>query len=38
MQTGDAGLIWEGHRAGRTIGYCHLEKMHNLEQLPLKDS
>ncbi|MGA9099103.1 MAG: hypothetical protein WB392_09260 [Methanotrichaceae archaeon] len=23
-----------GHRAGRTIGYCHLEKQHNLEQLP----
>jgi len=34
IQTGDAGLIWEGHRAGRTIGYCHLEKLHNLEQLP----
>ena len=34
IQTGDAELIWEGHRAGRTIGYCHLEKLHNLEQLP----
>ena len=33
-QTGDASLIWEGHRAGREIGYCHLEKLHNLEQLP----
>ena len=32
--TGDAGLIWEGHKAGRQIGYCHLEKLHNLEQLP----
>ena len=32
--TGDAGLIWEGHKAGREIGYCHLEKLHNLEQLP----
>ena len=33
-QTGDAGLIWEGHKAGRDIGYCHLEKLHNLESLP----
>ena len=32
--TGDAGLIWEGHRAGREIGYSHLEKLHNLEVLP----
>ena len=29
-ETGDAGLIWEGHRAGREIGYSHLEKLHNL--------
>ncbi|MGP1395725.1 MAG: cyclase family protein [Inquilinaceae bacterium] len=33
-ETGDAGLIWEGHRAGMDIGYCHLEKLHNLETLP----
>ena len=33
-ETGDAGLIWEGHKAGRDIGYCHLEKLHNLEALP----
>ena len=32
--SGDAGLIWEGHKAGRHIGYCHLEKLHNLESLP----
>ncbi len=32
--TGDASLIWEGHRAGREIGYSHLEKLHNLEKLP----
>jgi kynurenine formamidase len=32
--TGDASLIWEGHKAGRDIGYCHLEKLHNLEVLP----
>jgi kynurenine formamidase len=33
-KSGDAGLIWEGHKAGRDIGYCHLEKLHNLEVLP----
>ncbi|HEV7613676.1 MAG TPA: cyclase family protein [Steroidobacteraceae bacterium] len=33
-ETGDASLIWEGHKAGREIGYCHLEKLHNLEVLP----
>jgi len=32
--TKDASLIWEGHKAGRRIGYCHLEKLHNLEALP----
>jgi kynurenine formamidase len=31
---GDTSLIWEGHKAGREIGYCHLEKLHNLESLP----
>ena len=30
----DASIIWEGHKAGRDIGYCHLEKLHNLESLP----
>jgi kynurenine formamidase len=34
--TGDASLIWEGHKAGREIGYCHIEKLHNLEALPAK--
>jgi kynurenine formamidase len=32
--TQDSSLIWEGHKAGREIGYCHLEKLHNLESLP----
>jgi len=32
----DAALIWEGHKAGRDIGYCHLEKLHNLEALPAR--
>lgn len=31
---GDPRIIWEGHKAGRMIGYCHLEKLHNLEALP----
>ena len=33
-KTGDTSLIWEGHKAGREIGYCHLEKLNNLETLP----
>ena len=26
-ETGDASIIWEGHKAGREIGYCHMEKL-----------
>lgn len=33
-QTKDASIIWEGHRAGMDIGYCHIEKLHQLELLP----
>jgi len=33
-ETKDASIIWEGHRAGMEIGYCHLEKLYNLEALP----
>jgi kynurenine formamidase len=33
-ETGDASLIWEGHRAGMVRGYCHMEKLANLEALP----
>ena len=33
-ETKDASIIWEGHKTGRDIGYCHLEKLHNLEALP----
>src|SRR6201990_3552391 len=32
--TGDASLIWEGHRAGREIGYFQMEKLGNLADLP----
>ncbi|KQM66251.1 MULTISPECIES: cyclase family protein [unclassified Sphingomonas] len=33
-ETGDYALVWEGHKAGRDIGYCHMEKLTNLDQLP----
>jgi kynurenine formamidase len=33
-ETKNAGLIWEGHKSGREIGYCHIEKLNNLEALP----
>jgi kynurenine formamidase len=32
--TGDVSLIWEGHRAGREIGYFQMEKLGNLATLP----
>ncbi|MFP3472789.1 cyclase family protein, partial [Micrococcus sp. SIMBA_144] len=34
VKEGDPSVIWEGHKAGREIGYCHIEKLHNLEELP----
>jgi len=33
-KSGDASIIWEGHRAGMDCGYCQIEKMANLDQLP----
>ena len=33
-RTGDASIIWEGHRASMEIGYCHMEKLTNLDLLP----
>jgi kynurenine formamidase len=33
-KTKDYSLVWEGHKAGRERGYCHIEKLHQLEQLP----
>jgi kynurenine formamidase len=33
-QNHDSTIIWEGHKASREIGYCHMEKLHNLESLP----
>lgn len=34
LESGDASIIWEGHKAGLEIGYCHMEKLANLEELP----
>jgi len=34
LKTHDPSIIWEGHKAGREIPYCHMEKLQNLEQLP----
>lgn len=33
-QTRDPSIIWEGHKAGRERGYCQIEKLANLDQLP----
>jgi kynurenine formamidase len=33
-RTQDPAIIWEGHRAGNEIAYCHIEKLANLDQLP----
>jgi len=35
-ETGDPNIIWEGHKAGRFIGYYQIEKLNGLEQLPPK--
>ncbi len=33
-RSGDASIIWEGHRASMEIGYCHMEKLTALDTLP----
>ena len=33
-ETGDASIIWEGHRARMEIGYYNTEKLAHLDQLP----
>jgi kynurenine formamidase len=33
-ETHDKSIIWEGHLAGMHIGYCHMEKLQNLEAIP----
>ena len=34
LETQDPSIIWEGHRASMEIGYCHMEKLANLDALP----
>ena len=34
QETKDKSIIWEGHFAGIEKGYCHIEKMTNLDSLP----
>lgn len=34
LEKRDPSIIWEGHKAGREIGYFQMEKLHNLEALP----
>ena len=33
-KTRDKSIIWEGHFAGIDRGYCHIEKLTNLDKLP----
>ena len=33
-ETGDAAIIWEGHKAGREMPYYQMEKLQNLDALP----
>jgi len=33
-ETGDPSIIWEAHFAGIEKGYCHMEKLANLDKLP----
>lgn len=33
-QTRDNSILWEGHKAGRDIGYFQMEKLTNLDALP----
>ncbi|MBU2513862.1 cyclase family protein [bacterium] len=34
QKTGDPSVIWEAHFAGIEKGYCHMEKMCNLDKIP----
>jgi kynurenine formamidase len=34
QQTGDPSVIWEAHFAGIERGYCHMEKLANLDKIP----
>lgn len=32
--TGDPSIVWEGHKAGADVGYCQIEKLQGLENIP----
>lgn len=34
QETGDPSVIWEAHFAGIERGYCHMEKLTNLDKIP----
>jgi kynurenine formamidase len=34
QETGDPSVIWEAHFAGIEKGYCHMEKLANLDRIP----
>lgn len=34
QKTGDPAIVWEAHFAGIEKGYCHMEKMANLDKIP----
>jgi len=34
QETGDPSVIWEAHFAGIEKGYCHMEKLANLDKIP----
>lgn len=34
-ENGDPTIIWEGHRVSKDIAYCHIEKLTNLDKLPV---
>ncbi len=34
QETGDRGVLWPAHFAGRTREYCQVERLANLDQLP----
>lgn len=33
-EKGDPAVIWEAHFAGIAMGYCHMEKLTNLDKIP----
>jgi len=35
QESGDASIIWEAHFAGIEHGYCHMEKLAHLNQIPV---